>query len=139
MQAIASPVVILLISSIGWGLTWLPLKLLSAEGMEGLTLILIAFGSAAIVLLPFTYRQWPHWDSNKRFLILIALFGGFANIAFQTAIFHGDVIRVMILFYLLPAWSVIGGYLFLKERIDTKRIITLLSALSGAFIKWLFT
>ena len=134
MPTTSLPVIVLLISSIGWGLTWLPLKFLSSMGMEGLSLVLIAFGAAAIVLMPLTIRQWPTWRGNKRFLVLITIFGGFANISFQTAIFHGDVIRVMILFYLLPAWSVLGGYLFLNEQIDRKRLITLTSALLGAFI-----
>jgi len=62
------------------------------------------------------------------------LFGGFANLAFQTALYHGEVVRVMILFYLLPVWSVLGGRLFLHERIDAKRVLTLVMALSGAVL-----
>ena len=67
-------------------------------------------------------------------MLMIALAGGFANASFQTAIYHGDVIRVMILFYMLPVWSVIGGRIFLKEKIDTLRIIAVVLCLSGAFI-----
>jgi drug/metabolite transporter (DMT)-like permease len=125
---------VLFISSIGWGLTWLPLKFLSAQDMEGLLLILIAFGASAIVLIPLTYRQRGHWQGHFHLLLLIALFGGFANLAFQTAIYHGDVIRVMILFYLLPVWSVLGGRLFLGEQIDLKRMVAVIAALSGAFL-----
>jgi drug/metabolite transporter (DMT)-like permease len=127
------PVIVLFISSIGWGLTWLPLKYLSGLGMEGLQLVLIAFGAAAIVLMPLSYRQLNKWQGNYRFLMLIALFGGFANLSFQTAIYHGDVIRVMILFYLLPVWSVLGGRIFLGEHIDHKRMLAVAAALLGAF------
>jgi len=134
MQRLSLPVIVLFISSIGWGLTWLPLKFLSAQDMEGLQLILIAFGASAIVLIPLTYRQRSHWQGHFHLLLLIALFGGFANLAFQTAIYHGDVIRVMILFYLLPVWSVLGGRLFLGEQIDLKRMIGVIAALSGAFL-----
>lgn len=134
MYGISLPVIVLFISSIGWGLTWLPLKFLSAQGMQGLPLILIAFGASAIVLIPFTFRERSHWQGHFHLLLLIALFGGFANLAFQTAIYHGDVIRVMILFYLLPVWSVLGGRLFLGEHIDLKRAIAVIAALSGAFL-----
>ena len=134
MLPFSSPVFILLISSVGWGLTWLPLKYLASQGMEGIYLILIAFASAAVILIPFTIRQWSCWQSHLHILLLIAFLGGFANIAFQTAIFHGDVIRVMILFYLLPAWSVIGGYLFLGEKIDQARTLTVSASLLGAFL-----
>ena len=67
-------------------------------------------------------------------MLMIALAGGVANASFQTAIVHGDVIRVMILFYMLPVWSVVGGRIFLKEKIDTLRIIAVALCLSGAFI-----
>ena len=67
-------------------------------------------------------------------MLMIALDGGFANASFQTAIFYGDVIRVMILFYLLPVWSVIGGCLFLKEKLDAKRLISVVVCLLGAFV-----
>lgn len=128
------PVIVLFLSSIGWGLTWLPIKYLNAQGMEGPLLVLIAFSAALLCLLPLFIRQRQQWLSKLNFMLLIALFGGFANLAFQVAIFYGDVIRVMILFYLLPVWSVVGGVLFLKETVDTKRVVTVIAALLGAFL-----
>jgi len=127
-------VLILFISSTGWGLTWLPLKKLNDMGLDSMQLIFIAFISGALVLSPWLYRQYPQWKYKIRFIILIALAGGFANASFQTAIYHGDVVRVMILFYMLPVWSVIGGKIFLKEKIDARRILAVLLSLSGAFI-----
>ena len=119
------PVVVLFISSIGWGLTWLPIKYLNAQGIEGPLLVLIAFAAAVLCLLPIFIRQRHQWLPQLNLMLLIALFGGFANLAFQVSIYYGDVIRVMILFYLLPVWSVVGGVVFLKEPIDTKRIFDL--------------
>lgn len=127
-------VLVLLISSVGWGLTWLPLKYLNESGLDGLQLVLIAFVSGALVLSPWLIRQYAEWKSSLVFMALIGLAGGFANVSFQTAIYHGDVIRVMILFYLLPVWSVIGGKIFLKEKIDAARIIAVALCLSGAFV-----
>lgn len=126
------PVVVLFLSSFGWGLTWLPIKALNDMGLDSMHLIFIAFASGALVLLPWLYKQFTQWRLQIGFMLLIALAGGFANVSFQTAIFHGDVIRVMILFYMLPVWSVIGGHLFLKERIDRLRIIAVVLCLFGA-------
>jgi drug/metabolite transporter (DMT)-like permease len=47
--------------------------------------------------------------------------GGWANTSFVNAVMLGDVVRVMFLFYLSPVWSVLGGWLFLKERIPPLR------------------
>lgn len=127
-------VIVLFASSIGWGLTWLPIKALNDMGLNSLYLIFIAFLSGALVLSPWLYHQYKHWKSEIKFMLLIALAGGFANAAFQTAIFHGDVIRVMILFYMLPVWSVLGGWLFLKEKVDVLRMLTIVLCLSGAFM-----
>lgn len=127
-------VIVLFLSSIGWGLTWMPIKALSEMGIDGLHLVFIAFISGALLLSPWLYRQYPLWKKSLGFMLMIALAGGIANAAFQTAIVHGDVVRVMILFYMLPVWSVLGGRVFLKEKIDKLRIVAVVLCLSGAFI-----
>jgi len=127
-------VLVLAISSIGWGLTWLPLKHLNEMGLDGLQLILIAFSSGFLLLLPVLFKQYASWKNSIRLMLMITLTGGIANASFQTAMYHGDVIRVMILFYMLPVWSVIGGRIFLQEKIDLVRIIAITLCLSGAYI-----
>lgn len=126
-------VVVLCFSSIGWGLTWLPIKAINALGLATPHLILIAFGTAAISLLPWMIKQRHTWLPILPLMLALAALGGFANVAFQTAIAEGDVIRVMILFYMLPIWSTLGGKVFLKESIDPRRIVALLFCVGGAF------
>lgn len=127
-------VIVLVISSMGWGLTWLPLKYLTENGMDSLHLILIAFASGAVVFSPWLFRQYAYWKTSIGLMLMIALAGGIANASFQTAIAHGDVIRVMILFYLLPVWSVIGGRIFLKEKVSWVRVAAVVLSLSGAAV-----
>jgi len=67
-------------------------------------------------------------------MALLGLFGGLANLAFTSAMVEGDVVRVMVLFYLLPAWGVLGGWLLLGERVDGVRKLSVVGALSGAFL-----
>ena len=133
-MAVSLPVLVLFFSSIGWGLTWLPLKYLNQQGVQGPMLVFVAFTAGALVLLPAFARQQRYWQGQLHYLALIALFGGFANLSFQIALVQGEVIRVMILFYLLPVWSVLGGRLFLGERIDAFRLVTVSGALLGAFL-----
>ena len=127
-------VIVLFVSSVGWGLTWLPLKTLNDMGLDSTHLILIAFVSGAVVLSPWLYQQRQFWREKIGIMILIGISGGIANAAFQTAISHGDVIRVMILFYLLPVWSVLGGRIILGEKIGLMRIVSVLMCLAGAFL-----
>jgi drug/metabolite transporter (DMT)-like permease len=126
------PVIILLLSSIGWGLTWIPIKTIQQMGLPAEHLIFIAFSSAAIALLPWIYHQRNLWLPAIGLMLLLSIFGGFANMAFQTAMAKGDVIRVTILFYMLPVWSMLGGWWILNERIDSRRMCALLFCLGGA-------
>ena len=125
---------VLFASSIGWGFTWLPIKTLNNMGLDSLHLIFIAFLSGAVLLSPWLYRHYSLWRNSFGMMIMIACAGGIANVSFQVAIFHGDVVRVMILFYLLPVWSVLGGKLFLNEKIDLLRWISMSACLIGAFL-----
>lgn len=127
-------VIVLVFSSMGWGLTWLPIKYLTDMGMSSLHLILIAFASGALVFSPWLFKQYASWKTSIGLMLMIALAGGIANASFQTAIAHGDVIRVMILFYLLPVWSVIGGRIFLKEKVSWVRLAAVVLSLSGAAV-----
>ena len=125
---------VLLMSAIGWGLTWIALKGLNDMGLDGMQLIFIAFASGTVVLSPWLFKQYVFWKSSLGFMAMIALCGGFANVAFQSAIYNGDVVRVMILFYMLPVWSVLGGRIILKEKIDLIRITAVVLCLSGAYV-----
>jgi drug/metabolite transporter (DMT)-like permease len=127
------PIIILSLSSIGWGLTWLPIKGINSLGLQTPHLIMIAFSTASLALLPWVIKQRREWLPVMPLMLALAALGGFANIAFQTAIAEGDVIRVMILFYMLPIWSALGGKFFLKESIDPRRAGALLLCICGAF------
>ena len=93
------PVFVLLGASVLWGLTWLPLKAINEMGIEGIGLIFLAYGMLALALTPLLLKQFSIWKGHKRIMLLIALFGGGANLAFTYALINGEVIRVMVLFY----------------------------------------
>lgn len=128
------PVWVLLLSSVGWGLAWLPLQYFESQGLSGPVMVFISFAAASLVLLPLLIGQRIQWWEDLRSSLLILIFGGLANLLFQLAMFYGDVVRVMILFYLLPVWSVLGGRIFLGESIDWVRWLTLLSAIAGGIL-----
>ena len=128
------PVIVLLGASILWGLSWIPLKAINAMGIQGIALSLGAYGIIALVMSPQLISQRSVWWNHRKVMFFIALFGGGANLAFTYSLINGDVIRVMVLFYLLPVWGVLGGYFFLKERIDRWRWFGVIAAVLGAFL-----
>lgn len=128
------PVFILMGASIMWGLSWIPLKHINNMGVDGLTLTLLTYGILALTLSQFLLKHIKIMCEHKRAIFFIALFGGGANLAFTYALINGEVIRVMVLFYLLPVWGVLGGKFFLKESIDSWRYMGVFLAVCGAFL-----
>jgi len=127
------PVFVLLGASILWGLSWLPLKSINGMGIDGVALTFMAYGILAFTMTPLFIRQQKQWKEHKKAVLLIMALGGSANLAFTYALINGEVIRVMVLFYLLPVWGVLGGKFFLKEEIDVWRWIGVFLAIVGAF------
>lgn len=124
----------LLFSSSLWGLTWWPLKGFAAQGLSGPLLATLTYGFPGLMGLPLLLRQRVQWRQHTRLVLLIALVGGWGNTAFVSAMVQGDVVRVMLLFYLAPVWSVLGGRLFLDERVSGRRAAALALSLVGAFL-----
>lgn len=121
----------LLLGSVFWGLFWWPLKALDNAGIHGSIVQVYAFGLAAILLLPFVWRSHAKWRARIGLLSLIALMGGWANSTLVIALTQGSVVRVMLLFYLAPVWTILAARVFLGEAFTRLRLIALALALAG--------
>jgi drug/metabolite transporter (DMT)-like permease len=66
--------------------------------------------------------------------LLMALAAGWCNVAFIVAVLEGNVVRVLLLFYLSPFWAVCLGWLLLDESLDGKSLLVFVVAVGGAFI-----
>lgn len=128
------PVLVLLLASTLWGLTWMPLKFLHGEGIGGLTLLAVSCGVVSVLALPVLWWQRVRCRGQWGVLGLVALLGGFASFAFNYALMYGDVVRVMVLFYLVPVWAALGGRIWLGEHFDLQRVGSVVLALGGVFL-----
>lgn len=114
-----------------WGLFWWPLKQLDAMGIHGSFVQAVAYGLPALVLLPWVWRSRDAWHGQGALLLLIALLGGWANASFASSLTHGSVVRVLLLFYLAPVWTIVAARLFLGESVTRVRLFALALALAG--------
>lgn len=124
----------MLASAAAWGLSWLPLKYFATLGLDGHAIALTAYAMVAVLSLPWILRERRQWRSEAGLLCLIGLAFGIANIALSWALMAGSVVRTMLLFFLLPAWGVLGGKLFLREQIGPRRLLAAALCLAGVFI-----
>lgn len=125
------PQALLVSGAIVWGLGWLPLHHFASVGLVGMPLVLLIYGLLSLIAVPLLWQQRGAWWPQRNGLLAIAVCGGGATAALVTALAIGDVVRVMLLFYLAPVWGVLGGWLWLGERLSVLRVGALLLALLG--------
>lgn len=116
-----------------WGLIWYPYRAIEAAGLGGVSASLITY----LVALVFGVIAFQATLRTARFswwLPAIALAAGGCNIGYVLAILHGEVMRVLLLFYLSPLWTVLLSRVLLKEHLtrDGAKVIAL--SLAGAVI-----
>ncbi|MDP1680940.1 MAG: DMT family transporter [Burkholderiales bacterium] len=117
-----------------WGVVWYPFRLLDGMGVNGIASTLIVFAIAlSIGLIAYRHALREINPSAAR-LIWIGLAAGWTNLAYVVAVIHGEVVRVMLLFYLAPLWTVFFARYFLDERLNKAAILVMALALSGAVV-----
>jgi drug/metabolite transporter (DMT)-like permease len=117
-----------------WGVIWYPYRLLNEAGLDGPWSTALTYGTA---LLAGTLLFAKHWREARRApwgLALLAAAVGWSNLAYVLGILEGEVMRVLLLFYLAPLWTVPLAWLFLGERLDAKGAGVMALALAGAVV-----
>jgi drug/metabolite transporter (DMT)-like permease len=110
---------------------WYPYRLLARAGLDGIWSTVFTYGFAFVAGLAVfhraarTIRLTPH-------AILMGLAIGWSNLAYVLGVLEGEVMRVLLLFYLAPLWTVPIARIVLNERIDAKGIAVMALAMAGA-------
>lgn len=131
--AAVAPVLALVFNAMVWGLSWWPFRELAGKGLHALwaTALIYSLSVAAITLLrPAAWRELLAHPA----LWWLVLAAGATNAAFNWAVTIGDVVRVVLLFYLMPLWSVLLARLLLHERLAPMVLARVALALGGALV-----
>ena len=124
------PVMGLLLNALVWGLSWWPLREMQALGLHPLWSSGLIFGLALVVLSfwkPAASPQLLHTPA----LWTLMIAAGLTNVGFNWAVATGDVVRVVLLFYVMPAWSIPIAWWLLGERPTRGALWRLALALVG--------
>ncbi len=129
------PAAALLIGAAIWGLLWYPYRLLEQNGVSGQVSTVITYSialSLGLVLFRKSVRISYIFSGKPQLLFWIALFAGWTNIAYILGIIHGEVMRVLLLFYLAPLWTILLARLLLNERLSLHGYLVIALSLAGA-------
>lgn len=130
----ALPIVGLLIAATSWGVIWYPYRFMETAGLPVPIATFFSYLAAvlfAVFVLRHTWREFPMYPVS---LLLIGLTAGIANVAYLVAIMEAEVVRVVLLFYLAPLWTVPLARILLRERISGRGMVTIAVAMTGAVV-----
>ncbi|MBT2304416.1 DMT family transporter [Variovorax paradoxus] len=127
------PALALIFNAFVWGVSWFPFRQIEAHGLHPV------WATALIYALIFVAMGWLRRHTWRAFaaypaLVLLGLAAGFTNVGFNWAVTQGDVVRVVLLFYLMPLWSVLLAWLFLGERPTPSALARVALALVGVAV-----
>jgi drug/metabolite transporter (DMT)-like permease len=126
------PVLALMLNAFVWGISWWPFRELQAHGLHPLwstTLIYVLSLMCLLALRPKALASF----AGQPMLWLLVVASGLTNVGFNWAVTVGDVVRVVLLFYLMPAWTVLLAWPLLGEKPSAGALARLALALAGVF------
>ncbi|MFY7941751.1 MAG: DMT family transporter [Burkholderiaceae bacterium] len=127
------PALALVFNALVWGVSWWPFRQMQAEGLHPLWATVFVFALCTVVITCWR----PHavkevWRTPALWVLVLA--AGTTNAAFNWAVSIGDVVRVVLLFYLMPLWTVLLARWLLHEPLTVRAALQVVLALTGAAV-----
>ena len=116
-----------------WGLSWWPFRQLQLQGVHPLWSTAGIYGLALLLLALWRPGGWRSFAGNSGLWWLV-LASGLTNMGFNWAVTVGDVVRVVLLFDLMPAWVVLLAWPLLGEKPTAGSLARLVLALVGVLV-----
>ena len=127
------PALALALNAFTWGVSWWPFRWLEARGLHALWATTLIYALAVLVITAWRPRAWVELVRTPSLWWLV-LAAGTTNAAFNWAVTIGDVVRVVLLFYLMPLWAVLLARALLGERMTRLAALRVALALAGALV-----
>ncbi len=127
------PALALVFNAFTWGVSWWPFRQLQAAGLHPLAATVLIYLLAVAVITLARPAAWREVLAHPALWVLV-LASGTTNAAFNWAVTIGDVVRVVLLFYLMPVWAVLLARLLLHEPLTGGALLRVGLALAGALV-----
>jgi drug/metabolite transporter (DMT)-like permease len=116
-----------------WGVSWWPFRQLQDAGLHPLWATALIYALAAAAIGVFRPAVWREIARHPALWVLVVA-SGTTNAAFNWAVTIGDVVRVVLLFYLMPLWAVVLARMLLAEPFERTALLRVALALAGAMV-----
>jgi drug/metabolite transporter (DMT)-like permease len=127
------PALALVLNGFVWGVSWWPFRHLQEHGLHPLLSTALVYLLSVVLLLLARPRAAAALVRHPE-LWIVAAAAGMTNVGFNWAVTIGDVVRVVLLFYLMPAWTVVLAWPLLGERPTAASLLRVALAIAGVAI-----
>jgi drug/metabolite transporter (DMT)-like permease len=117
-----------------WGLIWFPFRVLQDAGISGALATLITYLLALLFGAFMLPRVWRERGQAGWWALWLLLSAGWTNFGYVLAMLGGEVMRVLLLFYLAPLWTVLFSYWLLGERLNRYGYLVVALSFGGAMV-----
>jgi len=124
----------LLFGALCWGIIWYPYRIMAEAGVSAASSSFYTYCTATIIASIYCAKHWRGILKLPSSIIWLGIVAGWTNLAYVLAVIDGEVMRVMLLFYLSPLWTLILAHFWLKEKTQLTGYIAIAVSLLGAFI-----
>lgn len=115
-----------------WGLVWYPYRLLDQAGVGGIASAFFSYAIPLLLLGGLHGRALRAARGHWLWLSALGLAAGWTNVAYVLAVLEGEVVRVLLLFYLSPLWTVLFSRFLLHEKLNRAGWAVMALAAGGA-------
>ena len=127
------PVLALTFNAFVWGVSWWPFRWLQERALHPLWATAMIYALAVVAITLWRPQAWVEL-LRRRALWILVLASGTTNASFNWGVTVGDVVRVVLLFYLMPLWAVLLARLVLHEALTRMAMLRVGMALAGAMV-----
>ncbi len=124
----------LLFGAVVWGLIWYPYRQLELAGISGIQSSLVTYGVAMVLGAIMFAHHWRDLARVPKESIWIAVAAGWTNLGYVLAVLEGEVMRVLLLFYLAPLWTLFLARILLNEKAGREGLVIMLLSVIGMFV-----
>ncbi|MES2501096.1 MAG: DMT family transporter [Pseudomonadota bacterium] len=124
----------LLFGAMCWGVIWYPYRIMNDAGVSGIASSFYTYCIAIILGAAIFAKHWRGILDLPKSAIWLSIIAGWTNLSYVLAVIDGEVMRVMLLFYLSPLWTLLLARFWLKEIITRAGLVSILIAMTGAYI-----
>lgn len=117
-----------------WGLYWIPQRAFASAGMTGGWGTIAQSLGCVVLLTPIAVRRWLRGEQTGVDLPVFGLLMGGGFVCYANSLLLTEVVRALLLFYLVPIWATAIEVVFLKRRQGWRRAVSLSLSLVGVWV-----